>query len=750
MAEEEKTYDELYQDFINGRDVPEDFQPREIQFEEATERRKAALAQRHIDAIEDAKTGVNFDVGILTRDEIEKYRAAYLFEKYFQSESFRFQEFHAYPENLIIDLVTEDGPDGHMSLAGFAAKEVDKFNREKENMLIYKSFETNHKELLHFKRKNKNATDLDIQDFFRARTMSYEQYMKVYEDFRYLVDLKAKIIDLDKDYSKDSSYALRKSDIGSTFEEVSKYADAEFGYNNYGHPSIRYVWSVYLDLYNYRKKVDEGAVENPKTRQIRNKVCFYRFFEKDADGGYTQISDFGSDSQLYLDKRVDDLSNYRRVSSFTLALIAARAFDDMKEKFMFYEQLGEIYQILHINPEDKDSHGKHVESAIAVLRERIDQACKGELGEEYKANLFGTEMADQYLLKFKGQLERFTESFKIITPFFNSAVDTFAFELREAARLKREAEERSRIRREKLAKYSMIWGVILLAVGGYLAVAYNNFTAGRWVVTQRVVAAFIANEKRKFTSIAPALGNMLGATNVEYVSDPNRMPVGGLYDMNGNMLPNSEKLFETYIMQVDENGNIIAGDGALRAARGDISERNPDGIPYFELIEQLPKGSANQLQVRVIELEQALFFKEKDEVKLRKELDAQKREISLLMQTNRKLQDMNERFFPPEETKEITVDKEIFEPKSEMYRLMNSNKDLIINNIAQTNLNEKSSEQLFSEFAELANAVCPDGANNCGYITLIPSWEDYLQSRKVEKFGAIILNMDTKELELPF
>ena len=47
-------------------------------------------------------------------------------------------------------------------------------------------------------------------------------------------------------------------------------------------------------------------------------------FEKDAEGGYTQISDFGSEPQIYLDKRVDDLTNYRRVSSFTLALIAAR------------------------------------------------------------------------------------------------------------------------------------------------------------------------------------------------------------------------------------------------------------------------------------------------------------------------------------------------------------------------------------------------------------------------------------------
>ena len=168
MAEEAKTYDELYQDFINGRDVPDDFQPREIQWEEAQERRKIALENRHEQAIEDAKTGVNFDVGILTREEIEKYRAAYLFEKYFQSESFRFQEFHAYPDNLIIDLVTEDGPDGHMSLAGFAAKNVDLFEKEKDP--IYQSFERLHKELMHHKRKNKNLSDLEIQDFFRVGT----------------------------------------------------------------------------------------------------------------------------------------------------------------------------------------------------------------------------------------------------------------------------------------------------------------------------------------------------------------------------------------------------------------------------------------------------------------------------------------------------------------------------------------------------------------------------------------------------
>ena len=157
--------------------------------------------------------------------------------------------------------------------------------------------------------------------------------------------------------------------------------------------------------------------------------------------------------------------------------------------------MSEIYQILHINPEDKDSHIKHSEAAIAVLRERIDQACKGEIGEEYKTQIFGVELADQYLMKFKSQLERYIESLKIITPHFNDAIDTFHFEVREEARLKREAEERARIRREKMVKYGTIWGLIFLAITGYLAIAYNQFTAGRWVVTERVVAAFIANEK---------------------------------------------------------------------------------------------------------------------------------------------------------------------------------------------------------------------------------------------------------------
>ena len=128
----------------------------------------------------------------------------------------------------------------------------------------------------------------------------------------------------------------------------------------------------------------------------------------------------------------------------------------MKEIYVF-EQLSEIYQILHINPEDKDSHIKHSEAAIAVLRERIDQACKGEI-EEYKTQIFGVELADQYLMK-SNQLERYIESLKIITPHFNDAIDTFHFEVREEARLKK-AEERARIRREKMVKYGTVWGLI--------------------------------------------------------------------------------------------------------------------------------------------------------------------------------------------------------------------------------------------------------------------------------------------------
>ena len=56
--------------------------------------------------------------------------------------------------------------------------------------------------------------------------------------------------------------------------------------------------------------------------------------------------------------------------------------------------------------------------------------------------------------------------------------------------------------------------------------------------------------KKKLTGIAPMIGNLLGSTNVEYVNDPNMMPAGGLYDMHGNMLPNSQQIYNAYVLEL--------------------------------------------------------------------------------------------------------------------------------------------------------------------------------------------------------
>ena len=187
----------------------------------------------------------------------------------------------------------------------------------------------------------------------------------------------------------------------------------------------------------------------------------------------------------------------------------------------------------------------------------------------------------------------------------------------------------------------------------------------------------------------------------------------------------------------------------MNAAQGEITDENPDGIPYYGA-DKLPPGTASELQLRVVELEQALFFKEKDFKKINAELSAKDREIALLMRTNRKLQGQNEKFFPDQGELEIQLEPEIVETTSEVQATLLTQKSDIIDSIAATNLNEKSAEDLFNEFVSLANSVCPDGATKCGYVTLVPSWSEYLQPRQVNKFGAIVLNMDTKEVILPF
>ena len=97
-----------------------------------------------------------------------------------------------------------------------------------------------------------------------------------------------------------------------------------------------------------------------------------------------------------------------------------------------------------------------------------------------------------------------------------------------------------------------------------------------------------------------------------------------------------------------------------------------------------------------------------------------RREIALLMRTNRKLQGQNEKFFPDQGELEIQLKPEIVETTSEVQAALLTQKSDIIDSIAATNLNEKSAEDLFNEFVSLANSVCPDGATKCGYVTWFP------------------------------